>query len=341
MEVLSGEVWNGDSFEEGYVLLDDGNVVEVGYGYCPYESDVEGCIMPGLTDGHTHIGDAGLRLTRQYGLEELVAPPDGIKHRYLRETPDDVIIDDMREYSKRLTSNGVSDFLDFREGGKKGALMLRSACPRATILGRPISPEFDQNEIDSILDIADGIGIPSITDMPHRYIDSIADAVHRRGKILALHVSERVREDIGYVISLQPDLVVHMTQSTENDLKVCADEDVPVVVCTSSNLYFGMTPPIKMMMDCGVSASIGTDNAMLCPHADIFKEFQCFRSVLSAQGGSDDDALSALIAHAWKLLNVKSLIEEQTGSKADLVVFPGSSKMMMSGVPAEPVRYGP
>ena len=341
MAVLSGEVWNGESFEEGYVLIDDDKVEEVGYGKCPYETDVEGCIMPGLTDGHTHLGDAGLRLTRQYGLEELVAPPDGLKHRYLRETPDETIINDMTEYSGRLISNGTSNFLDFREGGKRGAVMLRSACPRATILGRPVSPEFDQNEIDGILDVADGIGIPSVTDMPHGYIDRIADAVRRRGKILALHVSERAREDIGYVMSLQPDFIVHMTQSTEEDVKICADEDVPIVVCASSNLYFGMTPPIRMMMDCGATVAIGTDNAMLCPHADIFKEFQCFRSVLSSQGGSDDDAISSLIAHAWKLLNVKSIIEEQTGSKADLVVFPGSLKMMISGAPAEPVRYGP
>ena len=90
MTCYSGQVWNGEGFSEGYVVVEGGRIVETGEGI-PSDSVCVGYIMPGLTDSHTHIGDAGLRLDRRYSLEELVAPPDGLKHRYLRDTPPDRI----------------------------------------------------------------------------------------------------------------------------------------------------------------------------------------------------------------------------------------------------------
>ena len=341
MTILSGEVWNGDSFEDGYVVLEDGILTEVVFGECPYRPDITGCILPGIIDGHTHVGDAGLKLDGRYGLEELVAPPDGLKHRYLRETPKEKIAADMKEYISRLISNGISRFIDFREGGIEGSRMLREACPSAVILGRPVSSEYDMNEMETLLQIADGIGIPSISDMPHGYIDSIADIVKRKKKKLAVHVSERVREDIDYVMSLEPDFIVHMVKAEDGDLKRCADEDVPIVVCTSSNQYFGATPPIKRMIDNGVEVSLGTDNAMLSPSADIFEEFSAFWSVLSSQGGSRNDAFRSLVAHGCNLLYGSSLIEAQTGRRADLIVFPADSDSVLKGECPKPIRYGP
>ena len=327
---MYGYFWNGGRFEEGCVTFEDGKITDAECCRIPSGEKVH-TFIPGIVDGHTHTADAGLKLTKKYSLEELVAPPNGLKHRYLSDTPKDVLINDMRKYTAKLKSNGVSKFIDFREGGPEGAKMLREASPDAVILGRPVSPEFDINEIDSILDVADGIGISSITDMDHNYIDKIADAVHRKNKMLALHVSERIREDIDYVLSLNPDFVVHMVQATKEDMRKCADADVSIVVCASSNQYFGMTPDIKMMIDAGASVSLGTDNAMLCPSADIFNEFGIFWKILSAQGGTENDAFKCLIAHGGKLLYRQFPIKIQPGNDTEPVIVPSSPDRILDG----------
>ena len=300
MTCYSGQVWNGEGFSEGYAVIEGGRIVETGEGI-PSDSVRVGYIMPGLTDSHTHIGDAGLRLDRRYSLEELVAPPDGLKHRYLRDTPPDRIEKDMADYARRLTDSGVSRFLDFREGGVAGAEMIRRAAPGAVVLGRPLSREFDPNEIDALLDVADGIGISSISDLPTSYVDAMADAAHRRGKFLALHVSERIREDFGKVLSLQPDLIVHMCEATDADLRSCSDEGIPVAVCASSNFYFGKVPPLRRMCDAGVRFSVGTDNAMLCA-PDIFAEARFLSKVAEEQGCPEGTAMHALVDNGNKLL---------------------------------------
>ncbi len=323
MTELYGYYWNGDRFEEGRITLNGDSVID--FECCSLPSDKKiHTVFPGIVDGHTHVADSGLKLERKYSLEELVAPPNGLKHRYLSDTPRDVLIDGMKKYTSKLRSNGVSKFIDFREGGPEGVKMLREASPDAVILGRPVSKEFDSGEIDSVLNTADGIGISSITDMDRKYIDRIADAVRRRKKILALHVSERIREDIDYVISLDPDFIVHMVQATENDMKKCADSDIPVVVCASSNQYFGMTPNIKAMLDSGITVSLGTDNAMLCPSADIFSEFNVFRKILSAQGGNGDDAYRCLFTPESKLLYRQFPIEIHPENDAKVTVVPSS-----------------
>ena len=300
MPCYSGKVWDGSRFYDGYAIVEDGIVSEVGEG-SPAGSVKVGCILPGLTDAHTHVGDAGLHLDRRYGLEELVAPPDGLKHRYLRDTPPDRIERDMSDYVGKLTSGGVSRFIDFREGGLEGVRMLRRVSGRAVIFGRPVSKEFDTNEIDAILNEADGIGIPSISDVPDNYISAIADAVHRRGKHLAIHVSERVREDFGRILSLEPDFIVHMCEATDADMKACADADIPVVVCPTSNLYFGKVPPIRRMYNAGVRMCIGTDNAMLCK-PDIFAEARIFRDVADGQGCPRGLAVESFLVNGNNLL---------------------------------------
>ena len=222
-------------------------------------------VLPPLINAHTHCADAGVRPAPGMSLEDLVAPPDGLKHRYLRETPRDVLVSDMRSFSELSHRNGIRAFVDFRENGVEGARMLREASGDAFIMGRPVSPEFNPEEVETLLKIADGIGLPSLTDCGREYTERCAEAARRCGKPFAIHASERVREDMEFIITLEPAFVVHMNQATDSDLRMCADADVPVVVCPRSNRYFGMVPPVSRMLDAGVRIALGTDNAMLCP----------------------------------------------------------------------------
>lgn len=331
---LSGHIWNGLSFESGVITINDGIIEDIQFDVSSTE-DV--CIFPGILDMHTHVGDAGLILDKKYGLKELVAPPDGLKHRYFSLTPENVIKKRISVYVSRLISSGVSKFVDFREGGVNGVKLLKSISNKAIIMGRPISEEYDSNEIDSLLKIADGIGISSISDMDARYVEAIADHVHRKNKKLVFHVSERVREDIDTVMSLSPDLIIHMTQATDSDFYRCADENVPITICPSSNLYFGMIPPVSRMLNAGACVSLGTDNGMLFPSADIFQEVRVLSEILKAQGREPTDAFACMYACDDVICNNPKI---KTGMKADLVALRCKIKDVLKEQ-IKPIRYTP
>lgn len=297
----------------GYAVLEDGVAVECGYGQCPERPDRRGIILTDVVNGHTHCADYGLRIPPGLSLEELVAPPDGLKHRYLRESPDDVLRGNMSLFASDSRAYGSAAFVDFREGGLHGCELLRSAVPDAVILGRPTSPEFDPDEVAAILDVADGIGISSLSDMDHGYIEAVADMVRERRGIFAIHVSERVREDIDLVLSMDPAFVVHMCEATDSDLSKCAEAEVPVVVCPTSNIYFGKVPPIARAQAMGVDLAIGTDNGMLRT-PDMVDEARVFTEVAESQGGDPEGVWNALVNLSGKILNRQSNISGRNGT---------------------------
>ena len=304
MLCLSGWILDGGALREGYVLAENGIAAEAGGGRPPAEPDATGIIVPLMTDGHTHCADAGAaRLVRPgMTLEELVAPPDGLKHRYLRSAPRDELLGSMRNFDSEAGANGIGRFIDFREGGLEGVLMAKSACPRAVVLGRPVSGEFDQAEIDSILRSADGIAIPSLTDIGNRYAERIADACRRAGKPFALHLSERIREDAEEALSLEPAFAVHMCEAAEGDLRMFADADVPIVSCPRSNRFFGKVPPLASMLSAGCTVALGTDNAMLCS-PDLRPEASLAADILGSDGWDPSAVWGMMSSAGSKLLN--------------------------------------
>jgi cytosine/adenosine deaminase-related metal-dependent hydrolase len=324
MQCLSGWVWNGSGFSRGYVLTDEGKVTEIGEGKPPLEPSAEGVIFPLLTDGHTHCADAGAAPLVHPGMsiEELVAPPDGLKHRYLREASEETLRRDMAAFDAAASSNGIGRFIDFREGGIRGAKLAKEACPHAVIMGRPVSPEFDADEVSELLKTADGIAVSSVSDMDKEYIARLADSCHRAGKPFALHASERIREDIDTVLSFEPSFIVHMCEASDRDLKMTADAGVPIVSCPRSNRFFGKTAPLKRMLDAGCTVALGTDNAMFCT-PDLRPEAALAAELLQTQGGNPEDAWGLLAA--GKLLNrARTLTRLEKGDGAAVLPCPGT-----------------
>ena len=310
--VVEGRVNGRRGMVPGYAVLEDWEVAEVGRGECPFPADRRGVVLTDVVNCHTHCADYGLSVPPGLSLEELVAPPDGLKHRYLRGTSQDEISRSMERFAEDSRGTGTAAFIDFREGGEPGCRMLRRSCPGAVVLGRPVSPEFDESEVEGILSVADGIGIPSESDMDHRYIERVADMVRERRKVFAIHASERVREDIDFVLSLDPAFVVHMCEATDSDLLKCAEAEVPVVVCPSSNRYFGKVPPIARAQACGVDLGIGTDNGMLC-RPDMVSEAAEFVRVAEAQGGDPDGVWQALTRLSGNILYPDGSIPQHRG----------------------------
>ena len=331
MDTFSGTVLTRDGFVDGYVCVENGKIIAIEDGDCPYDVLAKGLIVPPFVNSHTHCADGGLKVPPSMSLEDLVAPPDGLKHRYLRTSTDAFLTDTIKNFAIASNSNGSGTFIDFREGGVHGCNLLRNASPESTILGRPVSEKYDPEEIDDILDIADGIGISSISDMDFGYIEKIADRVREAGKIFAIHASERTREDIDLILSLDPTFIVHMTEATDSDLLKCAETEVPIVICARSNLYFKRTPPIKRILNSGVDIALGTDNAMLC-EPNFRAEASVFKDILVSQGGDAEDVIGPTFIQGRKILYPDNRVYLSVGMVADLTILPYRKKFTIDGI---------
>ena len=266
MQRVSGWFYDGRGFRSGVVGWEDGVVVEARAGRSR-DAVAHGLILPGLWNAHTHLGDAVVTQELKGTLEELVAPPHGLKHRILAQAKDEEVIAAMRRAMATMIRTGTTGFSDFREGGLKGLKLLYAAevaLPvRGVVLGRPAGLEYDAREVRAVLRASDGIALSSFVDWPRADIEKLAADVRRERKIFAIHCSERIREDIDAVLDLHPAFLVHMIRATDADLKRCADAGVSVVVCPRSNAFFGLTPDIPRMLRAGVELRLGTDNAMI------------------------------------------------------------------------------
>lgn len=94
-QIISGTIIAGPEIlpiEGGYICVKNGIITEIG----EERTNSKNIIAPCFVNAHTHLGDSvckdpvlgktsGFRVQRD--LDSLVKPPDGLKHRILRETP--------------------------------------------------------------------------------------------------------------------------------------------------------------------------------------------------------------------------------------------------------------
>jgi cytosine/adenosine deaminase-related metal-dependent hydrolase len=259
--IVSGPIIHGDDFElkEGYVVIDGSKVKEVGFERC--QSDIRGLVCPAFINAHTHVGDSLARDPPFLPLVELVAPPDGLKHRILNAATREEISRSMRSALNEMLRTGTCHFIDFRENGAAGARLLKDiAGNKATVLGR-MAPG---DAIEDVLKECDGVGISSAADMPAEALHTIVEKAKKSRKIIGIHAGELNRNDIDTAIDIMPDFLVHMTHAVAPDMRRAADNGLPVVVCPRSNAMTGAgLPPVKRMREAGVTLALGTDNVML------------------------------------------------------------------------------
>jgi len=284
MQCVSGVVLkrDGEAFR-GYLAFENGKIVKSGEGESPCPPIEKGLILPLPVNGHTHIGDRAFkgRIDPGLGLQKIVVPPAGLKHRLLSRTPESVLIAGMKAGLDEMAGTGTGAFLDFREGGIRGVEMLHTALetetnrphPEAIILSRPGELRFNEDELSRLLKLSTGIGISALSDWDYSELEKIAKEVHREKGILAMHASESVREDIDLILDLKPDVLVHLTSATPQDIERVAEAGIPVVVCPRTNSLFGLTPDIPLMLEKGIKLSLGTDNLMF-KSPDLFSEMR-------------------------------------------------------------------
>lgn len=266
MKYVSGWVLTENGLKKGSIGFEDGLVQEF-TGQRVKDAIARGIVMPTLTNAHTHIGDSFIQEELRGTVSEIVAPPNGLKHRRLREARREDVVDAMRLTAKRMFESGTTAFFDFREGGLDGVSMLLESClgldVRPVAYGRPAGMRFDAREMASLLKVVNGIGVSSMSDWDRSELEKVSEATRREGVPFALHASEDKREDIDRILDLKPSFLVHMTCATDSDLEVCANNNVPVVICPRSNAFFGRLIDIPRMLSKGVRLMLGTDNAMI------------------------------------------------------------------------------
>ena len=272
--VVGGRILNGDDFDliTGYVHVEGSRIVEIEErsNVKPDNCEASGIVIPALINAHTHLGDSIIKDIPYSGVDTLVKPPHGLKHRALREAALGVLVEAMHQSLLDAFVTGTAMLADFREGGIYGINALKTAMDlakqvRVMILGRLNDARnyIVEDEIDTILDVAHGIGVSGSRDCDSSAIGAMFNRARTRGKFAAIHAGEKDASDIDSAISLNPDCLIHMTYASKHQI----ESGIPIVVCPRSNLVTGvgssfLRPPIGEMMQ-ATTVGLGTDNVML------------------------------------------------------------------------------
>lgn len=225
-------------------------------------------ICPAFFNAHTHLGDTvAMDLPTDDDLVSLVTPPDGLKHRILRATSYTDLVAGIRSSILTMMQCGTAGCADFREGGKEGVQALLEAAagkfPGLLVFGREGGEFF-----------ADGLGISSARDITS--IETQVASARREGKLVAFHAGEKDAEDVDAALSFDPDLLIHCTHATRDQLRECADRNIPIAICPRSNWALGVTasslkPPFYDLQELECQFFLGTDNVMFV-QPDMFSE---------------------------------------------------------------------
>lgn len=285
MTYVQGEILTREGFVTGYLECDkDNKIGEIQKGTPPEKPIAKGLIIPSCINAHTHLGDSFIRFKKldlPHNVKDLVAPPTGLKYKFLKEATEEEILEGIRTSLSEMVAAGTSCFCDFREEGLIGVFKLRKAMKsygiNSLILSRPSKMTYEKEEIDRLLQSSDGIGLSSISDWEPSEIEKIAQHVGKKKKLFALHASEVDREDIDRVLDLHPSLLVHMIAATEADLERVNDAKIPIVVCPRSYLFFRLKTNLELMKKTGASLLLGTDNGMI-NSPDVLQEVRLLRT---------------------------------------------------------------
>ncbi len=286
--VLEGTVLAGREFEpvEGRVVVENGVIQRV-------ERDTvssNDIVLPAFVNAHTHIGDS---IAKEAGaglsLDELVAPPDGLKHRLLRDADREELVEAMVRSLRFMRAGGTGAFVGFREGGVEGVEAIRDALAgidiESVVLGR---------ETVDAMAAADGFGASGARD---GHFDRERNATREAGKLFGIHAGERDPADINAALDLDPDFLVHMVHAEELHLDRVEERGTPIAICPRSNLVTGVgAPPIGDLLE-RTSVALGTDNVMLNAPS-MFREMEFAAKLSDGRVTAPDVLRMATVAGA-------------------------------------------
>ncbi len=308
---LSGTILAGPDYEpiEGRIVVESGTITAIE----EVETASSDIVCPAFVNAHTHIGDSiAKEAGRGLSLDELVAPPDGLKHRLLADASRPELVGSMRRSLRFMRASGTAAFLEFREGGTEGIEALFEAVEALDL--EPVV--FGREETD-VLDIADGFGASGARDGD---FSAERTAAKNAGKLFGIHAGERDPHDINPALDLDPDFLVHMVHAEKLHLERVEDNSTPVVVCPRSNLVTGVgVPPVADLID-RTTVALGTDNVML-NSPSMFREMEFVAKLCNV---SAPEVLRMATAAGAEIAGLNCGIIEP-GRDAHLLVLDGDS----------------
>ncbi|ALG82564.1 amidohydrolase family protein [Halanaeroarchaeum sulfurireducens] len=320
---LSGTILRGPDFDPiaGRVVIEEGTIVAVEESAADASDDI---VLPAFVNAHTHVGDSLAKgAGRGLDLDELVAPPDGLKHRLLREADEAETIEAMRRSLRYMQRGGTGAFLDFREGGVAGVEALREA---ATGLDIEVVA-FGRGE-PAVLEVAEGFGASGARDDD---FDALRAAARDAGKPFGIHAGERDAEDVDPALDLDPDHLVHMVHAEADHLDRVSETATPIVACPRSNLVTGVgLPPLRDIVD-HTTVALGTDNVML-NGPSMFREMAFAAKCCDV---TDETVLRMATRNGARVAGLDGSVIEG-GAPARLLVLDGDSDNLAGA--QDPVR---
>jgi len=320
--ILEGTVLAGPDYRpvEGRVIVEDGRIEAVEEA----PTDSTDIVLPAFVNAHTHVGDS---IAKEAGgglsLDELVAPPDGLKHRLLREATREAKVEAIRRSLSFMETSGTTAFLDFREGDVEGVGTLREAAT-----GLDIDPVILGRGSTAAMEAGDGFGASGARDGE---FGTERTATRQAGKLFGIHAGERDAADINPALDLDPDFLVHMVHPEELHLDRLEDESIPVVVCPRSNLVTNVgVPPVRSLVD-RTTVALGTDNVFL-NSPSMFREME-FTTKLADVSATEVLRMATRAGAEIAGLN-RGIVE--AGRDAALLVLDGDTDNLAGA--QEPVR---
>lgn len=264
-------------------------------------------VIPGLYNGHTHMGDSALPdgatgLT----LEQAFFRPAGYKYRELAKLTRETHLPHLEAHLRYMARTGTVAHLDFREQGPAGAELLRAASAatgvesiilnqfnaspftepelRANLPGHGLPPAH-RAELERMLAVADGFSESTMNDLTDAAWAEIRALTDARGKLRAIHCLENPgyrdlslattgHGDLVRAIELyDPHLIVHLTVATDDEIALLVRARKTGVLNPRANASLGLPlPPVATLLRAGAKLLLGTDNGML-NSPNLFAEF--------------------------------------------------------------------
>ncbi len=274
-------------------------------------------LIPGFINAHVHIGDSFAKeLGFNKEISEIVAPPFGLKHKLLRQIPENIKIKGIQNAVLEMLSNGITFFIDFREGGIEGVNLLKKALTDNSINSLILGRFMDESEIESIFDLADGVGLSSYKQINSTNKKLIVSAKYKFKKIVACHCAEKTR-NVNLINEMFNDnfidVIIHGTKFVSKDLEKIIKNNKSLVLCPRCNGYFGLGfPPISEILRLKIPISLGTDNLMV-NNTDLFEEIRFFYRISRVLCSYDEelkftskDLLKMVTINAAKSFNLEN-----------------------------------
>jgi cytosine/adenosine deaminase-related metal-dependent hydrolase len=152
-------------------------------------------------------------------------------------------------------------------------------------------PESALQTASDVLDISDGLGISGANENSDESLQQYRKLIRTKNKsatdkklLTAIHAAESEntvklsrsltgKTEVARIMRhLKPDIIIHMTHATKNDISSVSKKRIGVVVCPRANGIVGAgIPRVGKMSELGCIIGIGSDNVML-NSPDILRE---------------------------------------------------------------------